>query len=96
MRKYGQMTEVIGGGTGSSVRQGNLTVREKVEGDHKLVPRRSLQQSAKNSLHRPSGISMVRHCRFISHGLADTLISYLFYITGTKLLHFKIVKNLVK
>jgi hypothetical protein len=42
MRKYGQMPEVIGGGTGSNVRQGNLTVREKVEGDHKLVPRRSL------------------------------------------------------
>ena len=38
------MTEIIGGGTGSSVRQGNLTVREKVEGDHKLVPRRSLFQ----------------------------------------------------
>jgi len=42
MRKYGQMTEIIGGGTGSSVRQGNLTVREKVEGDHKIIPRRSL------------------------------------------------------
>jgi hypothetical protein len=33
------MTEIIGGGTGSSVRQGNLTVREKVEGEHKLDPR---------------------------------------------------------
>jgi hypothetical protein len=36
------MTEVIGGGIGSSVRRGNLTVREKIEGDHKLIPRRSL------------------------------------------------------
>jgi len=33
------MTEVIGGGTGSSGRQENLTVREKVEGEHKLFPR---------------------------------------------------------
>ena len=33
------MTEVIGGGIGSNVRRGNLTVREKIEGEHKLVPR---------------------------------------------------------
>ena len=37
MRKYGQMTEVINGGIGSNVRRGNLTVREKIEGDHKLT-----------------------------------------------------------
>ena len=36
------MTEVIGGGIGSSVRRGNLTVREKVEGDHKIIPWRLL------------------------------------------------------
>ena len=35
------MTEVIGGGIGSSVRRGNLTVREKIEGDHKLIPLRT-------------------------------------------------------
>ena len=35
------MTEVIGGGIGSSVRRGNLTVREKIEGDHKLTPLRT-------------------------------------------------------
>jgi len=36
------MTEVIGGGIKSSVRRGNLTGREKIEGDHKLIPRRLL------------------------------------------------------
>ena len=35
------MTEVIRGGIGSSVRRGNLTVREKIEGDHKLTPLRT-------------------------------------------------------
>jgi hypothetical protein len=39
--KYGLMTEVINGGIGSSVRRGNLTVREKIEGDHKLIPLRT-------------------------------------------------------
>ncbi len=39
------MTEVIGGGIGSSVRRGNLTVREKIEGDHKLTPLRTYLRS---------------------------------------------------
>ena len=39
--KYGQMTEVINGGIGSSARRGNLTIREKIEGDHKLIPLRT-------------------------------------------------------
>ena len=39
------MTDGIGGGIGSSVRRGNLTVREKIEGDHKLTPLRTYLRS---------------------------------------------------